>query len=208
MWRSWFTAIGLLCLGALSAWAQTPLWSGSYTPGHGVVQVAPGVLGDAGSALGSSTQNSKYLTEQGITKLGLPDCVNDALLGAPGGYHQLCLGANATVGGITGGFITYNNYGGAAPLPLYANVNGTNYQIPPTGSGAGNVIGPVTSVVGNIPIFNNTIGTVLAQSGNGTLGGSLTLSATDAPINLSGAGTVHTGASTVTATGTQVLGAQ
>ena len=82
-------------------------------------------VGDAGGSAGSSKNGQNYLTEIGITNTGTPLCVNDALTSAVGGYHQLCLGANA----LGGGLVSYNAYGGAAALPLSFEANGTTFIV-------------------------------------------------------------------------------
>ena len=162
----------LLALGFLltalvsSAYAQSPKFSGTYTPGHAVMQVANGVISDAGGAGGSNTPGSKYLTELGITNTGLPSCINDKLTNAVGGYHQLCFGSTATVGGSTGAFITYNPVGGASPQNFFININGTNFPFP--GAGNGNVVGPTSPAPtsGNLAQWNG--GTTLIDAGAAT----------------------------------------
>jgi hypothetical protein len=111
-------------------------------------------LGDAGGAAGSAIPGSGYLTELGITNTGAPLCIDDALTNAVGGYHQLCLGANA----LGGGAITYNALGGAAPLPILFNLNGTTYQFPYT---VGGIVGPTTTGVGETACWNNGVGSLL-----------------------------------------------
>lgn len=132
----------LLCLFLLGlapsfGVAQTnngvPKWADGYIPGHSVRQAADGVLSDGGGAAGSRTFGSGYLTELGITNTGTPLCINDALTSAPGGYHQLCLGANVLGGGI----LSYQAYGGAPTLPFNCNINGSVNNClgtPPTSS--------------------------------------------------------------------------
>lgn len=161
---SWLrvAALILLFLGP-AARAQSPLWSGNYVPGHAVQQAVAGVLSDAGSALGSSQRGVGYITELGITNAGTPFCINDALINAPGGYHQFCLGANA----LGGGLIAYNAYGGALSLPLNFVVNGVTYAFPFTTGG--NVVGPATSVVNDTACWNNTSGTLLKDCGGGLM---------------------------------------
>lgn len=141
-----------------SAHAQmTP--TGTFVPGHTIrcLNNTCTVVGDAGPALGSSTSGSKYLTEIGITATGTPFCINDALTSGP--YHQLCFGALA----LGGGLISYNPYKGATALGLTVNLNGSNYAFP--GAGNGNVVGPVTTVVGDIPLWNDTNGSAQSDSG-------------------------------------------
>src|SRR5215469_5505405 len=135
------------------------LQTGSVTPGHAAAWRNNGVIGDAGGSSGSSILNSGYLTALGITATGTPFCINDALINAAGGYHQFCLGANA----LGGGLISYNAVGGATPLALTFNINGTNYPFPGTTGGGGNVVGPNSTSLNEIASFNNTVGTLLRE---------------------------------------------
>lgn len=148
-------ALIALLLCSTPAVAQSPAWSGSYTPGHAVMQIAQGVIGDAGGSAGSSSFGSKYLTELGITATGTPFCINDALIS--GAYHQFCLGANVSGAGA---LISYNAYNGASALPLKMNINGTTYDFPFT---IGGIVGPPSSTVGDPACWNNTTGSLLAD---------------------------------------------
>lgn len=158
MMRLLSLALGLLSLMSLPAAAQSPKWAGTYTPGHAVMQSSQGVISDAGPAAGSSTLGAKYLTELGITNTGSPFCISDALINAVGGYHQLCFGASA----LGGGLISFNAYGGATPTGLFFNINGTTYPFP---TGGGTVVGPVTTVLGDVACWANTGGTLLNDCG-------------------------------------------
>lgn len=156
----------LLLLAPNLAWAQNkPVFQSglNITRGHAAVWQNNGVIADAGGANGSGILGSGYLTELGITNTGTPFCIDDALTSAVGGYHQLCLGANA----LGGGLISYNNFGAAVPLPLQFSINGSLSQYPPVG-GPGNVVGPLSSAVGNLPTFNNGTGNLLKDSGIGS----------------------------------------
>lgn len=144
-----------LLLWAVPGFAQSPLWSGSYTTGHFVKQLSPGVLGDSGPAAGGGPNGG--LTELGITNTGTPLCVTDGPITGP--YHQLCLGANASGSAV----ISSNAYLGASALPLQVIVNGTSYPFP--GTGTGNVMGPNSSTLGHLAAFNNGLGTLLSDSG-------------------------------------------
>lgn len=77
----------------------------------------------------------------------------------------------------TGAFLSYNPYGGAAPLPLYFNINGINYQFPFT---TGGVVGPSSSTIGHCAVWNNTTGTLLSDTpcGAGGSGFPITLGST------------------------------
>lgn len=145
----------VLVLWASPGVAQSPLWSGNYVPGHFVKQLSPGVLGDSGPAAGGGPNGG--LTELGITNTGTPLCITDGPITGP--YHQLCLGANASGSAV----ISSNAYLGASALPLQVIVNGTSYPFP--GTGTGNVMGPNSSTIGHLASFNNTLGTLLSDSG-------------------------------------------
>jgi hypothetical protein len=113
-------AILLALFLAVPALAQpgAPVQStGSVTPGHVTSWNTPGVVQDGGSA------NSPGITSLGVIGSGLPSCIVDSPVSGP--YHQLCLGANA----LGGGLLSYQAYNGATPLPLSANVNGTQYPL-------------------------------------------------------------------------------
>lgn len=154
-------ALVLALLMPMSAWAQSAIIpSGSFTAGHTVVcqNATCTVASDAGSAKGSAFQGQGYLTELGITNTGAPLCINDALIGAVGGYHQLCFGANSQGDGV----LTYNAYGGASALPFQYTINGVT-QISVDGSGnlalgfAGKkatIVGQVAG--GSVPVASGT----------------------------------------------------
>lgn len=141
--------------------AQQMQPSGMFTPGHTVRVLNSGgtAVGDAGGAAGSTNAQTGFLTEIGITNTGTPFCINDALTNANGGYHELCVGANA----LGGGLLSYNAYQGAPPLSFQININGVNYPFP-GGAGSGTVVGPVSSTIGDVAIWANTSGTLLAQA--------------------------------------------
>lgn len=151
--------LALLTIGSAHAQVQK---TGQPTPGHAAKWYGNNVIGDAGPAGGSQTLNGNYLTELGITNTGTPLCVTDSLTSAAGGYHQLCFAALTTIGGKTGAFITYNNYGVASADQLYFNVNGTTYSFPYT---VGGIVGPVSSTVSDVACWNNTLGSLLYDCG-------------------------------------------
>lgn len=138
--RRLLSALTLVCglLGiAVPASAQGVIPSGAFTSGHTVrcQNATCTVVVDAGNALGSNKLGQGYLTELGITNTGTPFCINDAL--TSGAYHQFCFGANS----LGGGLIAFNNYNGAAPLPLQVVVNGVFYPFPGAVTGMPNVAG-------------------------------------------------------------------
>lgn len=110
----------LLALCPLSAPAQNvPVYQiGAVTPGHAAMWSTTGVLQDAGGP------SRGLFNALGVTAAGLPLCVDDSLTGP---YHELCFGANVLGGGAE---ISYNAYGGAAPLPMTLNLNGVSYPFP------------------------------------------------------------------------------
>lgn len=148
-----------LILMPLAAQAQSGnmTYGGAATPGHVPRCQNSGctVLVDGGGAAGSTTPGVGYLTELGITATGTPLCINDALTNASGGYHQLCFGANA----LGGGLLSYQAENGASNLPFEFIINGSVYPFP--GPGSGDVLGPSTSTVGDLAVWNNTSGTLL-----------------------------------------------
>ena len=162
MRQGWPTALFLaaMCLVPAAGFAQSGIQpaGSNFTPGHTLRAMNPQgtVVGDAGGSAGSALAGQGYLTEIGITNTGTPFCINDALTNSPTGYHQLCMGAGGAAE------VTYNAYGGATPGPLNFNINGANYNFP--GTGTGNIVGPGTSVVGHVPMFNNATGTLMMDS--------------------------------------------
>lgn len=119
-----------------------------------------GVIQDAGSA------TNGFLTNLGIfANGGLPDCItasttaraNFSLASSP--YTQLCLYAG--MGGPAG--ITLNSYNGATGSGFFFNINGASYSFP--GTGGGNVLGPNSSIDGDVATYNGTGGTILKDGG-------------------------------------------
>lgn len=104
------------------------------------------------------TGNAPHVA-QGTGPLGTNFCDYDGPQTNPTGYHYLCFSANAGTGG---GLLTYGYGGGASPLPLTAVVNGISYPFP---FASGGIVGPVSTVVGDVPVWNNTAGTLLSDSG-------------------------------------------
>lgn len=123
----WALAALLTISGAAVA-QNTPVHQvGRVTPGHALSWTSNGVVQDAGGAANGN------LKELGITNTGTPTCINDASTSSPTGYHQLCFGANATVGSVG----------------------------PPAGGAGGAVVGPASSTVGDCAAYGNTVGTLL-----------------------------------------------
>ncbi|HEV2674155.1 MAG TPA: hypothetical protein VGV37_06395 [Aliidongia sp.] len=163
LWSSPVLAQQTLLQGGPTTSGHVPMYStgSSYQP---VVQDsgtaaggAPGVgLGElALAARGTGTAPYSGL---GTGPLGTNLCDYDAPTTNPTGYHYLCFSANAQGGGL----IAYGAGGGASSLPLNMNINGASYSFPFTLSG---VVGPNSSAIGDITLFNNTAGSLLADSG-------------------------------------------
>lgn len=109
------------------------------------------------SVIARGTGTAPY-AGQGTGQLGTIFQIQDAPSSNATGYHALSFSANAQGGGL----IAYNAFGGAAPLPLYMNINGTTYEFPFAASG---IIGPGTTVVGDIVCWNNSAGTLVGDCG-------------------------------------------
>jgi hypothetical protein len=174
-------------LAAILALAFTPslalaqaalLQGGPWTPGHPPQYVGQGsqqpVVSDGGAASGGGP--GANLSEIGVTARGTGTppyagqgtgaygtniCDYDAPTTNATGYHFLCFSANAQGGGL----LAYGAGGVATPGNLQFIVNGATYVFPFTGSGGGNVVGPGSSTVNDIATFNNTIGSLLKDSG-------------------------------------------
>lgn len=134
----------------------------AVVPGHAASWVYNGILGDAGGSA------NPQITDFGISAPGMPFCIYDvapAAGGSPptGAFHQFCLGALTTIGGHTGGFLSYNAYGGAAADSLYADINGTIYPFPFAVSG---IVGPVSTTVPDAMTWANTNGTLAGDLGS------------------------------------------
>lgn len=155
--KKWPLIFCLLVATPACAQSNVPVFqTGLITPGHLPVWTTNGVVQD-------DIQNGQYTSNSfGITAQGLPFCINDSLTTNSGGYHQFCMGSNATISGKTGAFFTYNAYGGAAAQNPWFNINGTNYEFPFVLSG---IVGPATSTTGDAAAWANTSGTLLNDIG-------------------------------------------
>lgn len=91
--------------------------------------------------------------------LGSIFCAYDAPPTNATGGHQLCLSPDAT-GGY--GLLSFNAFGSASSIPFKMNINGTTLEFPFSTTG---VVGPSSSTVGHIAVWNNTSGTLLADGG-------------------------------------------
>jgi hypothetical protein len=187
----------LIVLAALlwsgAAFGQAALQQGGpWTPGHvpqysgtgtrqPIVQdgggAGGGAIGVNPSELGltiRSQTNTYPASNIGNGPSSTNFCDYDAPINNSSGYHYFCLSPNAQGGGL----IAYGASGTAAQLPLKFIVNGTSYSFP---FATGGIVGPNTTVVGDIAIWNNVTGTLLkdvavlpaANGGAGTVNGAL-----------------------------------
>lgn len=166
-------AIAIVALALPSvAWGQSAvLQGGPWVTGHPPCYQQSGsgtqpVVRDCGPAAGGGA--GVGLSELNITargagtapyvglgtgQLGTIFQIQDAPSTAAGG-HVLSFSANAQGGGL----IAYNPFGNGAQLPLSLNINGATYQFPFSISG---IVGPVSSVIGDVVCWNNTVGSVV-----------------------------------------------
>jgi hypothetical protein len=190
----WLTLAVMAFLAPVSAaFGQASLLQGGgWQPGHSPMYVGQSgsqpIVQDSGPASGGpiglglaeqlltvrGTGTAPY-ANAGTGPLGTNWCDYDAPTTNPTGYHVFCISPNAQGGGL----ISYNAFGGAAPLPFNFNINGTT--ITPAGGITGVTIGSTT--IGNgtsncipydligifqcIPTANSSI---LATSGSGVPG--------------------------------------
>lgn len=149
----------LLMMGAAYAQSGASVkQSGNVTPGQIPWWVTSGVIGGGVSSADSP------VTSFGVTNNGGAGfCVNSARSTAVG-RNALCLGA-ATAGPAT---ISLQNYGSALPQALEFIINGTTYNFPFVTSG---IIGPNTTVIGDVMCWNNTSGTLAKDCGPPFTGG-------------------------------------
>jgi hypothetical protein len=162
--------LGLLLFPALVLAQGTIQQAGPVAPGHPPVWYGNGIQGDPGPASGSPGPG---ISEQlmiargsgagpypnaGSGPLGTNWCDYDGPVTSPSGYHFFCLSPNAQGGGL----LAYGAAGAASTEPLYMNLNGTTYQFPFALSG---IVGPSTTISGDIACWNNTVGTLLKDCG-------------------------------------------
>jgi hypothetical protein len=168
--------ISLLLLWSGSAFGQgAVLQGGSRASGHAPMYIQSGSSGqtivqDSGPASGGTvglglsellrvargTGTPPY-AGQGTGPLGTTDCQYDAPTNNATGYHYFCMSPNAQGGGL----FVYGAGGAASALPFKFIVNGTSYPFPFSTSG---VVGPGTTTVGHFAVWNNTVGTLLADT--------------------------------------------
>jgi hypothetical protein len=131
---------------------QTPVQqSGTVSPGHLPYWVTNGVIGDGGTA-----QNPKS-TSIGTVGQGDTICANSGPITGP--RNQLCLGVSTT----SAAELALRNFGGALPQNLNFVVNGTTYTFP---FNVGGIVGPASSLIGDLACWNNTVGTLTSDCGS------------------------------------------
>lgn len=111
--RGW--AALLFCFIGVAAHAQNyPVYqAGHPSRGHMGLLMNNGLLGDAGSALSGQIQTLGIIPSE-VNPLP-PFCINDAPISNPGGFHEVCIDADAFGGG---GTLTYASLGGALIKPF------------------------------------------------------------------------------------------
>lgn len=141
----------------------------NITPGQVPWWVTSGVIGGGVSSADSP------VTSFGVTNNGgNAFCVASARITAVG-RNLLCFGVSTT-GPAT---ISLQNYGTASPQAFNVNINGTVYPFPFVTTG---VVGPSSSIVGRLAVWNNTTGTLLAQDIPALIKNSLSVSANAADL--------------------------
>ena len=167
--------LALLFSGSVALAQGTILQGGPWAPGHAPMYTGQGsgqaVVQDSGPAGGGGTgyglseqllvargTGTPPYVGQGTGPFGTNWCDYDAPITNPTGYHFFCISPNASGGGL----LAYGAGGAASQLPLQLNLNGILYQFP---FSTGGVVGPATSVVNDLPCWNNTTGTLLKDCG-------------------------------------------
>lgn len=188
-----FLALLVALLPAVAMGQQTIVQGGSWTPGQTVTYSTSGVsqpiLSTAGPAGGGGQGISELpiiargtglppFVAQGSGPLGTINCVYDGPVSSAAGYHYVCLSANAHGGAL----LTTGAAGGASPIGLNFVVDGTTYPFPfGGGGGGGGIVGPGTTVSGDVVCWNNNVGTLVKDCGgtiqfSGSTSGTTTLS--------------------------------
>lgn len=187
--RSLFVAgLALLALASVAAPAQaqrTPVYqSGTLGASSNIAKYfANGLIGDGSGLLGDT--NGKGVNPFAVTDvIGLGVCSNSAVTNGP--FQAFCLGHDAT-----GALLTIDSYGGAAAGDFRVRKNGAYYVWP--GSGAGTTLGPTTSTIGALAVWNNTGGTLLRDAYNAPVAHIMNFPASFAGVPVD-AFSVHVGA--------------
>lgn len=164
----------LAFLPGLALGQQSIVQGGATTAGHVPAYVTGGsgqpVVIDSGPAGGNTT--GQGLSELNVTaRCTSPPCAaqgtgvdgtivqfQDAVSTNSTGYHYLAFSANA----LGGGLIEYGAGGTASALPFNFRINGTSYAFP---FAIGGIVGPATTVSGNLVCWNNLVGTLVSDCG-------------------------------------------
>ncbi len=186
-----YVAAALACLVVTAAAAQSvPLQGGAWTPGHVPMYSVGGmgqpVVQDSGPAGGGQAglglnelmlQARGYgappFANAGTGPSGTNFCDYDGPTTGP--FHYLCIGANASGGGL----VSYGAGGGAPQLPLIFSANGVTQQFPffgpagPTGpigatgpQGTNGAISGVQNIIGNAyTVLGSDCGATIQASG-------------------------------------------
>lgn len=214
--RSICAAVALLASAASALGQSSILQGGAWTPGHSPMYVGQGqsqpIVQDSGPAggggigLGLSEQllsvrsptGTYPAVNAGSGPLFTNWCDYDGPITGP--YHYLCIGPNASGGGL----IAYGFGGGATALPFSFNINGTATQLPAAGSGGTFVTVVIPTTSGAPVCFSGTVGLVTACPGitnaqlatvpAATFKGNPTATANVAPIDFTIAGLTARGA--------------
>jgi hypothetical protein len=170
----------IFSLLASAAFAQqkSVVQSGNVTPNTVPWWISSGVIG------GGVTSADSPITSFGVTNNGANGiCANSDRITAAG-RNTICIGTK-TNGPSQ---ITVQNYGTATAQPLQFVVNGATYPFPIAPGGG--IVGPNPSVIGDVAVWNNTIGTLLKDVSFPTLCGSnIFTSSLNGCVPASGGGT-------------------
>ena len=168
--------LAMWCLAVpLAPWANAQgaiQQAGPATPGHALAFVQNGVAVDSGAASGATSPGgglSELLVVargtgvppyagQGTGPYGTNVCDYDAPVTNATGYHYICLSPNAQNGGL----LAFGAGGAATQLPLNFIVNGSTYTFPFTTQG---ILGPNTSTINDVVLWNNTTGSLVKDGG-------------------------------------------
>ena len=153
-----------LLQGGPTTQGHAPAYANQGNTGSQAVVLDSGPAGGGGPGLGLSELNltargtgTAPFVGQGTGPNGEIFCIQDAPTTNAAGYHSLCFSANVANGAL----LSYGAGGTASTQPLNFKINGTNYSFPFTTNGA---VGPGSTTVGHLAVWNNTTGTLLADT--------------------------------------------
>jgi hypothetical protein len=169
----WLGLLAYLVAGAGGEAAGQVFQQGGVIPQHLTMWSTNNTVMDAGTAadrpqgllpheLGLQAPPNKSgnpfpATATGTGPGGELACLWDSPIGTPG--HYFCMSPNVGAGLAS---ISVGSSSGGTPSSLQIVLNGTAYPFP---GPPGGVLGPSTTVVGDAASWNNTSGTLLADSG-------------------------------------------